>query len=189
MKLPSLPATLLITLILFSPTYFNSRDSTIPVKNQISGLFTVNKSEVPADIDVESAQNLLRQVVVVKANNLRLAKTDNLKTALVDRLIRLSREFEKFSNKNAIVTPEKPKEFSKFSSLTIDYLGTIYAIHFIENGVYPDSVAAEDLKLAAIPVDIQKPFEIIQNLSQRDNKDYIKEFIFKETQVVDKNAN
>lgn len=160
---------ILIIAVVFSPTYFRDPESTIV--SDLKQLF-ITPTE-PEPLDIENSQNVLLQVVVTKANNLRMSEKN--KTNLVKRLYRLSKEFEKFKGNSTAVDPTDKKQFQKFSNLAIDYLSTSYAIHFLDNGEYPETIPEELSSLFAIPVDTDTPVDAIIEHGKRDKKDYLSE--------------
>jgi hypothetical protein len=165
----SLFSAILIIAIVFSPTYFRDPESTIV--SDLKQLFAT--SSQPEPLDIENSQNVVLQVVVTKANNLRM--TEKNKTNLVKRLYRLSKEFEKFKGNSTAVDPTDKKQFQKFSNLAIDYLATSYAIYFLDYGAYPETIPEELSSLFAIPVDGETPVDAIIEHGKADKKDYLSE--------------
>lgn len=166
-------SAILIIAIVFSPTYFRDPESTIV--SDLKQLF-ITPTE-PEPLDIENSQNVFLQVVVTKANNLR--QTEKNKTNLVSRLFRLSQEFEKFKKTSTAVDPTDKKQFQKFSNLAIDYLATSYAIYYLDNGVYPETIPEEFSTLLAIPVDSSTAIDAIIEHGKKDKKDYLSEVIGK----------
>lgn len=162
-------SAILIIAIVFAPTYFRDPESNIV--SDLKQLFVA--SSEPEPLDIENSQNVVLQVVVTKANNLRMIEKN--KTNLVKRLYRLTQEFEKFKKSSTAVDPTDEKQFQKFSNLAIDYLSTSYAIYFLDNGVYPETIPEELSSLFVIPVDSETPVDALIEHGKKDEKDYLSE--------------
>lgn len=176
MKFPKIPALFFIGLLAFAPTLFNGSDSNKAVVSSVKDLFGDRSKDV--EIDVLAAQEGVKDLVIVRSNDLRYQAnaTNNAKEFLVNRLFRLSAEFDKLAKKHTSVTPGNSKGFKAYQGLVIDYLGTIYAIEFIANGKYPDSVDEGKTALSGIPIDSSVSMKAIQAYSKKDGVDYLSKF-------------
>ncbi len=173
MKLPSAPALFFIGLIIFSPTFFNNNSKEIP--KIFSELF---EKEENIPLDVVDAQDLIRAVIVSKANSLKkeAENTDNSKQFVIHRLYRLSGEISKFNQRKSSISPSDRKDFERFSNLSIDWLASNYVLFYLENGKYPESVIDDSIKGIPLEQLEKKSLELLELQGKNDGIDYISKF-------------